>query len=272
MDEEVLNQDAEGAEVPENETPAERSKRELLLERMQGRYPDQAFDDDEALYGQALGDMDEYEGRLGKQDEVDRQLTELFESNPMFGSHFMDMLEGKNPLVSMIEKYGDDLRAALEDPDQAEELAKANESYVQRLGKEKELQESYEANIAKSIEEADALEQSGAYTPEQIDDAFKAILDDATKAIQGEISAEMLEMRLKGVSYDEDIQGATEEATVKAKNEKIEAKKKDLKAELPMIDGGASKPAKKQSNPTLDSLDRMTGSRDMWADLKPKKY
>jgi hypothetical protein len=272
MDEEVLNQDAEGAEVPENETPAERSKRELLLERMQGRYPDQAFDDDEALYGQALGDMDEYEGRLGKQDEVDRQLTELFESNPMFGSHFMDMLEGKNPLVSMIEKYGDDLRAALEDPDQAEELAKANESYVQRLGKEKELQESYEANIAKSIEEADALEQSGAYTPEQIDDAFKAILDDAAKAIQGEISAEMLEMRLKGVSYDEDIQGATEEATVKAKNEKIEAKKKDLKAELPMIDGGASKPAKKQSNPTLDSLDRMTGSRDMWADLKPKKY
>ena len=272
MDEEVLNQDAEGAEVPENETPAERSKRELLLERMQGRYPDQAFDDDEALYGQALGDMDEYEGRLGKQDEVDRQLTELFESNPMFGSHFMDMLEGKNPLVSMIEKYGDDLRAALEDPDQAEELAKANERYVQRLGKEKELQESYEANIAKSIEEADALEQSGAYTPEQIDDAFKAILDDAAKAIQGEISAEMLEMRLKGVSYDEDIQGATEEATVKAKNEKIEAKKKDLKAELPMIDGGASKPAKKQSNPTLDSLDRMTGSRDMWADLKPKKY
>jgi hypothetical protein len=272
MDEEVLNQDVEGAEVPENETPAERSKRELLLERMQGRYPDQAFDDDEALYGQALGDMDEYEGRLGKQDEVDRQLTELFESNPMFGSHFMDMLEGKNPLVSMIEKYGDDLRAALEDPDQAEELAKANESYVQRLGKEKELQESYEANIAKSIEEADALEQSGAYTPEQIDDAFKAILDDAAKAIQGEISAEMLEMRLKGVSYDEDIQGATEEATVKAKNEKIEAKKKDLKAELPMIDGGASKPAKKQSNPTLDSLDRMTGSRDMWADLKPKKY
>lgn len=272
MDEEVLNQDAEGAEVPENETPAERSKRELLLERMQGRYPDQAFDDDEALYGQVLGDMDEYEGRLGKQDEVDRQLTELFESNPMFGSHFMDMLEGKNPLVSMIEKYGDDLRAALEDPDQAEELAKANESYVQRLGKEKELQESYEANIAKSIEEADALEQSGAYTPEQIDDAFKAILDDAAKAIQGEISAEMLEMRLKGVSYDEDIQGATEEATVKAKNEKIEAKKKDLKAELPMIDGGASKPTKKQSNPTLDSLDRMTGSRDMWADLKPKKY
>lgn len=272
MDEEVLNQDAKGAEVPENETPAERSKRELLLERMQGRYPDQAFDDDEALYGQALGDMDEYEGRLSKQDEVDRQLTERFESDPMFGSHFMDMLEGKNPLVSMIEKYGDALRAALEDPDQAEELAKANESYVERLGKEKELQESYEANIAKSIEEADALEQSGAYTPEQIDDAFKAILDDAAKAIQGEISAEMLEMRLKGVSYDEDIQGATEEATVKAKNEKIEAKKKDLKAELPMIDGGASKPAKKQSNPTLDSLDRMTGSRDMWADLKPKKY
>ena len=34
---------------------------------------------------------------------------------------------------------------------------------------------------------------------------------------------------------------------------KIEAKKKDLKADLPMIDGGASKPTKKQSNPTLDS-------------------
>lgn len=271
MDEEVLNQEIEGAEVPVDETPAERSKREMLLERMQGKYPDQAFDDDETLYGQALGDIDEYEGRLGRQDEVDKQLTERFETDPMFGSHFMDMLGGKNPLISMIEKYGDDLRTALEDPDMAEELAKANESYVERLGKEKKLQESYEANIAQSIEEADALEQAGTYTPEQIDDAFKAILDDAAKAIQGEISAEMLEMRLKGSSYDDDIQGATEEATVKAKNEKIEAKKKDLKADLPMIDGGASKPTKKQSNPTLDSLDKITGGRDIWADLKPRR-
>ena len=64
-------------------------------------------------------------------------LTERFENDTMFASHFMDMLEGKNPLVSLIEKYGDDLRSALEDPEMAEELAGANEKYVERLGKEK---------------------------------------------------------------------------------------------------------------------------------------
>ena len=70
MDDEVLNQEVEGAEVPVDETPAERSKREMLLERMQGKYPDQAFDDDEALYGQALGDIDEYDARFTKHDAV----------------------------------------------------------------------------------------------------------------------------------------------------------------------------------------------------------
>lgn len=248
-----------------------KSKRDLLLERMQGKYPDQQFDDDEALSGAVMGDLDDYEGRLSKQDEVDRQLTERFEKDPLFGAHFMDMLEGKNPLVSLLEKYGDDFRAALEDPELAEDLAKANESYVTRLGKEKELSESYEANIAKSLDEADALVASGAYTDEQVDEAFKAILDDASKAMQGEISAEMLEMRLKGANYDQDVEATAQEAEVRGKNANIELKKKDLKNEIPMIEGNRSEVAPKKRNPTLDSLDGMTKGGNMWDAAKRRR-
>ena len=247
-----------------------RGNKDLLLDRMKGKYPDQEFDDDDGLYGAVLGDYDEYDGQLSRQQEVDNQLNERFENDTMFASHFMDMLEGKNPLVSLIEKYGDDLRSALEDPEMAEELAGANEKYVERLGKEKELSEAYEANIAKSLEEADALQANGEYTDEQIDEAFKAILDDAAKAIQGEISADMLEMRLKGANYDADVEGAANEAEVRGRNSKIEATKKNMKSEIPMMEGGREDTAPKKRNPTLESLDAITGNKDMWADAKKR--
>lgn len=253
------------------EKEAVRSNRDLLAERMKERYPDQEYEDDDGLFGAAMGDLSSYEERLSKQDEVDNQLTEMFSKDANMASHFMDLMAGKNPLLSMIEKYGPQLRDALEDPAIAEELAEANTSYVDRLGKEKELEEAYEANIAKSIEEANALEEAGTYTSEQIDEAFQAILDDANRAIMGEVSAEMLEMRLKGANYDQDVEGAASEAEVRGKNEAIELKKKDLKNEIPMIDGNRAEVAPKKRNPTIDSLDSMTSGGDMWKGMQKRK-
>lgn len=245
----------------------EKSKRDLLMERMSGKYPDRDFSDDNELYGAALDDYNSYEEELSRSKEVDQKMTSMFNENPQFAGMFLSALESKNPVLTLIENYGDDFRAFLEDPANAEQLAEANQSYVERVGREKELEETYQANLEKSVQVAEDLEKSGKYTSEQIDEAFAKIFDDAQRALMGEITPEMLEEKLKGLSYDTDIAEAAEIAEVKGKNAKIEAKKKELKNELPMIEGKGA-PAAKPENKTLKSLDKVAKRPDIWQGMK----
>lgn len=139
---------------------------------------------------------------------------------------------------------------------------------MERVGKEKELEEIYQSNIEKSLQIADQVQKEGGYTDEQIDEAFKQIIDDAQKAILGEITQEMLETKLKGLTHDEDVMEAANQAEVKAKNIKIEEKKKNMKEELPMIEGKQASQTKKQENPTIQRLDSLVKKKNIWEGLK----
>lgn len=256
----------------ETDTNEVKSKRDLLLARMQEKYPDTDFSDDDGLYGAVIGDYDNYESTIAKHKEVDDKLGGMFESNPQFAGMFLSALNGdRNPVLSMIETYGDDFRSYLDDPENAESIAEANAKFVERLNSEKELEATYEKNLEQSLMIAEELEASGPYEREQIDMAFKAVLDDANKAIMGEINAEMLETKLKGLNHDNDIQEAVDEATIRTKNQKIEAKKKTLKDELPMIDGKGSSQAEDRRSPTVKQLDYLTKKPDIWKGMQRKR-
>lgn len=253
----------------ETDTNEVKSKRDLLLARMKEKHPDADFSDDDRLYEAVMDDYDNYEAVIAKHKEVDDKLGGMFESNPQFAGMFLSALNGdRNPVLSMIETYGDDFRAYLDDPENAESIAEANAKFVERLNSEKDLEATYEKNLEQSLMIAEELETSGPYKREQIDMAFKAVLDDASKAIMGEITAEMLETKLKGLNHDNDIQEAVEEATIRTKNQKIEAKKKTLKDELPMIDGKGTDVASDRRDPVIKRLDQITSRPDIWKDLK----
>jgi len=257
--------------MPENiENKEVASKRDLLLNRLKAKHPDREYGNDDELYDTILNDYDNYDNRIQKQDEIDKNMADLFENNPQFAGMFLTVLSDKekNPVIAMIEAYGDDFRMYLEDPENAEKLAEANKKYMERVGKEKELEEIYQSNIEKSLQIAEQVQKEGGYTDEQIDEAFKQIIDDAQKAILGEITKEMLETKLKGLTHDEDVMEAANQAEVKAKNIKIEEKKKNMKEELPMIEGKQASQTKKPENPTIQRLDSLVKKKNIWEGLK----
>lgn len=256
----------------ETENKDVKSKRDLLLERMQSRYPDTDFADEEALYGTVMHDYDDLESTVSKHKEIDDRMTSMFETNPQFAGMFLSVLNGdKNPVLQMIETYGDDFRSYLDDPENTEAIAEANANFVERLNAEKELEAKYEQNLEQSLKIAEELEAAGEYTSEQIDMAFKAVLDDANRAIMGEINQEMLMTKLKGLNHDNDIQEAVDEATVRTKNQKIEAKKKDLKDELPMMDGKGAPPVVDNRSDGVRALDHLVKKPDIWKGMKRYK-
>ena len=146
----------------ETENKEVKTKRDILLERMRGKYPDRDFSDDDGLYDAVIGDFDDYESTVAKHKEVDDKLSGMFESNPQFAGMFLSALNGdRNPVLSMIETYGDDFRSYLDDPENAESIAEANAKFVERLNGEKELEAKYEANLEQSLKIADEIEASG---------------------------------------------------------------------------------------------------------------
>lgn len=256
----------------EPEIKDNRSKKDLLLERIKGVYPESDFSDENNLYGTIMGDYDNMEGQLSRHKEIDEKMTGMFETNPQFAGMFLSALSGdRNPVISMIETYGDDFRSFLDDPENAESIAEANASFVERMNKEKDLEMTYEKNLEQSLKIAEEFEAAGNYTSEQIDLAFKAVLDDANRAIMGEINAEMLETKLKGLNHDSDIQEAVDEATIKTKNQKIEAKKKSLRDELPMIDGKGAAPEEDRRSKEARALDSLVKKPNIWEGIKRNK-
>ena len=113
------------------------------------------------------------------------------------------------------------------------------------------------------------MQQAGGYTDEQMDVAFKAILDDATRAIMGEITAEMLDMKLKGMNYDVDVAEAEHLGEVRGKNTTIEAKKKALQGSAdvpPMIEGksGGVSGGEQYIDPKVEKIRQMSKRPDVW--------
>lgn len=248
------------------------SAREKMLEKLRARHQDIDFDDEEQLWGAIGGDYGDYENQLQRSRDVDAQMEERFNNDPNFAGLFLDIVGGKTPVQSLIERYGSDFREYLDDPDKQEELAEANQKYLERVSKEKELEEVYEKNIQTSLGVAEELEAEG-YSEEEVNEAFQAVLNDAEQAILGGISREMLELKLKGLNYDRDVQEAEQSGEARAKNAKYMERKKDA-SELsdlpPVIDGRDAQAIKKETDPRIEALDKVTNKGDIWAGAKRK--
>lgn len=243
------------------------SAKDKAFERLRGRHQDLNFEDEEQLYGAIDSDYSDFETQLERQRQVDSDMSERFNNDPNFAGFFLDAVSGKSPLVALIERYGDNFRDILDDPEKVEELAEANKKYLERISKEKELEAQYEKNIETSLAIADELQSEGNYSDEQIDEAYGLILEDAQQAMMGVISKEMLETKLKGLSYDEDVEEAEQVGEARAKNTRFTEKLKganELEKLPPMIDGRNAQVSKKEKDPTLESLDKITKKGDIW--------
>lgn len=133
------------------ETETVKSKRDLTLERMRGKYPDEQFDDDEQLFGRINDDYDQYDSELAGYKEREGKFSDMFLSDPRSARLMMGWKDGDDPAVALIRLYGDDIKEAIDDPDKQEAIAAANKEYMERVAKEKQYEDEYAANLEQSL-------------------------------------------------------------------------------------------------------------------------
>lgn len=239
-----------------------KSRRDQIGERLKKKYPEREYADDEALFGQINDDYDEYDKELTGYRERERTLTDMFTRDPRSAQFITDMAQGKDPWASLINRIGiDGVKEMLEDPEKMEEFSKSNKEYVERMAKQKGLEEEWEKNMRETLRMLERKQSERGLTDEEIDAAADWIKEVTNDAVIGIIKPETIEMALKAINHDADIAAASEEGEIRGKNAKAEAKLRKPKRGdgTPTLAGANNAPA--PSRPKGSIFDIADGAR-----------
>lgn len=198
-----------------------RSNRERAIERLKSRKPDIQADDDEALWGQVNDDYDGYEKELSGYRENEKSLTDMFGSDPRSARFLTAWHKGGDPVVELVRMYGDDVTEAAHDPEKLEEIAKANKEFVERVAKEKELEDTYQTNLEQSIGEIEKIQADEGLTDDEVDAAMSWLVGIIGDGVKGKFAPETIRLALKAQNYDTDVADAGHEGELRGRNAKI---------------------------------------------------
>lgn len=199
-----------------------KSKRELLNERLAAKYPDLNIGDDEAVSERIGADYDDMESQLNGYREREAKLNDVMSTNPRAALFITDMAKGIDPMEAWIERIGsENIMELLNDPEKREAYAEANRKYMERVAEEKRLKEEYEKNLAESLAKLQQFQQERGLSDEQIDEAYDFVTEIGIDAINGKVSVESVDMALKALHHDTDVESAREEGEVAGRNQKI---------------------------------------------------
>lgn len=202
-----------------------KSRRDQLGERLKKRYPDREYADDEALFGQINDDYDEYDNKLSGYQERESKLTDMLAKDPHSAQFITDMAQGKDPWTSLINRIGiDGVKEMLDDPAKMDEYAASNKEYVDRMAKQKGLEEEWEKNMKSTLAMLELKQQELGLSDEQIDAVADLIKEITNDAVIGIIKPEAVDMALKALNHDADMAVASEQGEIRGKNAKVEAK------------------------------------------------
>lgn len=229
-----------------------KSRRESVLGRMRTKYPEKKFEEEEELFGQIDDDLAASEEEIGKYKEREGKLAGIVGKDPRAAQFLSDMANGKDPWLAVLERLGiDGVSDLLNNPEKQEEYAEANRKYVERIAKEKSLGEEYETNFAESMKLLEQMQTDRGLSDEQIDGAMDLIMKITNEAIMGKFTPETIDMALKAINHDAEVEAARNEGVVAGKNAKIDETLRQPKAGdgLPAMGGTNNGPTRqKQRN------------------------
>lgn len=220
-----------------------KSKRDVFGERLKSRYPDREFADDEAMFGQAEEDYAAFEDELGRYKKDEEELTSLLAKDPRVAQFISDIAQGKDPWIAVLERMGiDGVTEMMNDPEKREAYAAANKAYVERIAKGHELDEQYHANFGESMKMLSKMQQERGLSDETIDAAMDLIMNMTNEAILGKFTPETVEMALKAVNHDAEVENARSEGEVAGRNARIDEKLRRSKGGdgMPVMGGTGS--------------------------------
>lgn len=234
-----------------------KSKRELMSERLKTKYPDREYADDEALFSQINDDYDAYDGELNGFREREKSLVDVFNRDPRSAQFLTDMAKGQDPWSNLIRRVGvEGMTDILNDPDKQEAFEAANKEYLERVAKSKELDEQYDRNLAESQTTVAQMQAERGIDDDTMDKALDWLGQVANEVLLGKFTKESIEMALKAINHDVDVEAASQDGEVRGRNSRVEAKlRKPSRGDgMPTLGGSNNSPRGGDQNKSIFDL------------------
>lgn len=228
------------------------SSRDRLLSRLKDRNVGKDYPDDESIYNQIIDDYDDYDKRISTYEKHENELVDLFTRDKRSTAFLMEWKNGSDPIAALIKMYGDELRAALDDPEKIEAIKQANKDYAERIAESEKYDKQYDQNIEESKATLNQLQEEKGWTDDDVDNIMVFLIGVMKDAILGKFSKETILMGYKAVNHDSDVEAAAHEGEIRGKNAKIDAKLRKRKDSdgLPQI-GGKNQNASSKPNRSI---------------------
>ena len=237
-----------------------KTKKEKLLERLRQANKGKNFDNDDEVYDQVYDDYAKYDNDIQGYKDNESKLSNLFSSDPRGASFLSEWAEGGNPATILVKMFGTEIKDAIDDPQKQEEMAKAQQEYLDRVAESKKLDEEYQKNLQESLSNIESVQKKNNLTDDEVDKAMQLLQQIVTDGVMGKFTPETLDIAMKAINHDDDVKNAGHEGEVRGKNAKIEEKLKTAKKTdgTPTLDGkSGSAGSGEQDMPHLGALDKV---------------
>ena len=255
----------------EVENQVVKSKKDELYDYLRNKNPEFNADDEEGVYSTIKGVIDDSDSYKAKREQTDKNISDRFNQDPRFAQFFLGSIQpDANPLNELLKVYGEDLRAYLDDPDNAEELGKAQKEYLDKIAKGKELEDQYSTNLEASLTRLDEYQASKGLTDEQVDEVINSLVSDAENIIMGVFTPELIDSKLKSMNYDQDVAVAKEEGVIEGANKKIDEVKKATKANdnIPPVLASKRGAVRPKGSDVVGAMEDINNKYDFMKDAK----
>lgn len=201
-----------------------KSKRDAMSERLKSRYPEREFVDDEAMYAQISDDYDDFDKEISGYKDREKKLSDMFSADPKSAHFLTNWKNGGDPVVELVRMFGTDIKDAIDDPAKLEEITAANQEFVERVAKEKELEDQYKTNLEESMNTLKSFQESRGLSDDEVDKMMEFIMGIVGDGIMGKFTDSTMDMAMKAMNHDADVEVANQEGEVRGRNAKIEEK------------------------------------------------
>lgn len=211
-----------------------KSKKDIFNERLSSKRPELNLEDEDAYYGAISEDYDNFENQaktLGDENERyksnEKQLVDFATANKNNGMYLDDLMNGKDIFASAVERHGyEGVLEYLQSEEAREKYKQEDDNYRAKLEKSKALDDEAEANRQETDKNLLAAIESGKFTREECEKAIDFLMDinDGLNVNHCEVS--WIEMALKAMNHDSDVDNAREEGRIEGVNQGVEKQMK----------------------------------------------
>ena len=257
-------------EILENQ-PAEQpplTGRALYIERWRGRNPDADEPDDDALYSDAVSQIDELTSKYESLNAPNEKLAQVISENPDLAQFIAMIIAGKSIPRALAECFGGIIDRM--DESSLAEYEKGREEVNATFGMRKENVQKFKANL-------EEYKQANGLSDERMEATTNAILDVQQAFLDFDIPVEVIGIIDKGLHAEEDkaeiieeVKAEVEADALHIKNQTIEEVKRNRTAggEVPDLVGRKTGATQNRRQATQNPQIQQAGFVDVLADAE----